>query len=206
MQQNDLQSEIKRNHYKWYEQVISKLLQKEECTLLEGLYITGVNVRKVKDTDYRLSFQLNTKIPAYISHDNGKTFFPGESATVYSTIKAISFMLRFDEQKFWIANHIQMHPSAIIPIFTGGTVDIIQQQVKKGKAFVYEFSLSPREIVIDHDTIINHIVRCSFNNTGQRFADIVAIKLLGYDVKEQLIEIEESDDSNGVSSTTPSLE
>ena len=191
MQQNDLQSEIKRNHYKWYEQVISKLLQKEECTLFEGLYVTGVSVRNDNDTDPRLSFQLDTKIPAYKSHDNGITFFPGESATVYSTIKAISFMLRFDEQKMWLANHIQTHPNAIIPIFTGGTVDIIQQQVKKGNSFLYEFSLSPHEIVIDHDTIINYIVRCSFNDTGQRFANIVAIKLLGYDVKERLTEIEE---------------
>lgn len=47
------------------------------------------------------------------------------------------------------------------------------------------------QIPKDHDTIINYIVRCSFNDTGQRFANIVAIKLLGYDVRERLTEIEE---------------
>ena len=83
-----------------------------------------------------------------------------------------------------MANTVVERPQIINLILNGGSIDIIQQEVKAGEPYHNPFTTKeePEDTIFDHDTIVNYIVGVHLGKTGTKFADILAVKMMGFSI------------------------
>lgn len=149
-----------------------------------GKRINGIKVKNSiateKDNYVMISFTLGQDVDGYAADANG-IFAPAERNIIFSSLFAICGMLKENDDLSWISNHLLTHPNIINMLFNGGTIDIIQLPVIAGQPYHNPFSTrKDNETVFDHDTIINHIINVKFGKTGQKVADKLMDKLLGF--------------------------
>ena len=164
-----------------FKEVLKTLMASGKCKRFNGLRIKNVNFSE-EDNYTRVSFTVASKVPGYVSKDNGVTFTLGETSTIFSSTYALAGMLKEDEEKSWMANALAENPKALNLIMNGGTIDIIQQSVAEGEPYHNPFTTKEdvEDTVFDHDTIINYIVGFELGKTGARFADVLAVKMMGF--------------------------
>lgn len=105
----------------------------------------------------------------------------GEEATthnVFTSNYAISGLVKQDEELAWLGNAIAEDRLPMNLIFTGATIEVVQEYVAAGTSYVNPFSSKKEESTFEHDVFINHIVGVKLGKTGSRFADKFADKLL----------------------------
>lgn len=163
-----------------YKNTVKKLLA-DGCKKVSGLRIKNVNVTE-KDNYTMISLSIASFIDGFISKDNGVTYEKGKTNTIFTSIFAIAGAMKEDEDLAWLANSINERPEALTLILNGGNVDIIQQEIPAGTEYVNPFSTKEdaEPTVYDHDIIINYIVAFHLGKTGQRMADRLADKILGF--------------------------
>lgn len=149
-----------------------------------GKLIKGIKVKNSiateKDNYVMVSFTLGQDVDGYAADANG-IFAPAERNIIFSSVFAICGMLKEDDELSWISNHLLTHPNIINMLFNGGTIDIIQLPIVAGQPYHNPFSTrNDNETVFDHDTIINHVIGVKFGKTGQKVADKLMDKLLGF--------------------------
>ena len=164
-----------------FKEIIKNLMATGTCHRFSGLRIKNVNVSE-EDNYTRVSFTVSDKIPGYITKDGGATFELGNTTTVFSSTFALAGMLKEDEEKSWMANALTANPNAINLLMNGGSIDVIQHNVKAGEPYHNPFTTKEdvEDTTFDHDTIINYIVGFKFGKTGEKFAEILAIKMMGF--------------------------
>ena len=164
-----------------FKEIIKNLMTTGACHRFSGLRIKNVNVSE-EDNYTRVSFTVSDKIPGYITKDGGATFELGSTTTVFSSTFALAGMLKEDEEKSWMANALTANPNAINLLMNGGSIDVIQHNVKAGEPYHNPFTTKEdvEDTTFDHDTIINYIVGFKFGKTGEKFAEILAIKMMGF--------------------------
>lgn len=160
---------------------VIKSLVKKGCKRLNNCKIKNVNFTE-KDNYTMVSLTLTNPIKGYVSNDNGITYELGQTTTVFTSLYAISGALKEDEDLAWLGNALLNKPDALNLILNGGTVDIIQQDIPSGTEFTNPFSTStsPETQVYDHDIILNHCIKFSLGKTGEKMADKLAEKLMGF--------------------------
>lgn len=163
-----------------HQNIIKKLIS-QGAKRINGVRIKNINYAE-QDNYTRVSFTLATPIRGFVSKDNGVTYEEGMVTTLFSSLFAITGALKEDEDTAWMANALLENPQALNLIFNGGTVDIIQQDIAAGSEFTNPFTTRDDAEVqsYDHDIIINHLVKFSIGKTGQRMADRLADKMLGF--------------------------
>lgn len=164
-----------------FKAILKSLMESGSCKRYNGLRIKNVNVTE-EDNYTRVSFTVNDKIPGYVSKDGGNTFELDKTNTIFSSTYAIAGMLKEDEEKSWLANTLNENPKAINLIMNGGTIDVIQHTIKQGESYHNPFTTKEyvENTTFDHDTIINYIVGFHFGKSGEKFADILAVKMMGF--------------------------
>lgn len=163
-----------------YENVIKGILA-NGGKRINGIRVKNVNVTE-KDNYVMVSFTLGSEIRGFISDDNGATFKEGKTVTLFTSLYAIAGAMKEDEDLSWMANALLQHPEALNLILNGATIDIVQQDVPQGVEHRNPFTTQQKVEgnVYDHDVIINNVVKFKLGNTGLRFADKLADKLLGW--------------------------
>lgn len=160
--------------------VIKKLLA-SGCKRISSVRVKNVNSTE-KDNYTMVSFSLGTAIKGHVSNDGGATFEEGVSNTLFTSLFAIAGALKENDELGWMANALLQAPQALNLIFNGCTIDIVQQEIEAGEEYVNPFTTrtdsEPR--VYDHKTYINHIVDFKLGKTGERMADRLADKMLGF--------------------------
>lgn len=156
----------------------------KELLAAGGKQIKGIKVKNAiateKDNYVMVSFTLGQDVEGYAADANG-IFAPAERNIIFSSIFAICGMLKEDDELSWISNHLLTHPNIINLLFNGGLIDIIQLPVSAGQVYRNPFSTrTDNETTFDHDTIINHVIGVKFGKTGQKVADKLMDKLLGF--------------------------
>ena len=146
----------------------------------------GLRIKNVKyseeDNYTRITLVVQPSIPGMVSHDNGATWEPGLTNNIFTSSFALAGMLKEDEEKSWLAEALIENPQAFNIIMNGGTVDIIQQKVDAGVPYKNPFSTreDAAETTFDRDVIINYVVGFTFGKTGQKYADVLAVKMMGF--------------------------
>ena len=167
--------------------IVKHLMTLDECKRFNGLKIKNVNTKENEDNDsIRVTFTVVPKIPGYIpvvdpvTGETNRVFV--ETNIIYSSTYGIAGMLKEDDEKAWMANTIIEHPQVINLLMNGGTIDIIQHNVKAGEAYHNPFTTreNPEDVIFEQDTIINYIVGFKFGKSGEKFADMLASKLMGF--------------------------
>ena len=89
-----------------------------------------------------------------------------------------------NEDISWLAGIINENPNAIRVLLPGSKIDIIRQLVKAGEEYVNPFTTKSAEDIVpsvyDHDTYITHIVGIELGKNGSKFADMLAMKVMGF--------------------------
>lgn len=162
-----------------YKLALAKLKEMGGITR-KGIKVKNVNATE-KDNYTMISFTLGQDVKGFVAKDDG-TFVEGERNIIFGSMFAIAGAMKEDEELSWMANHMLLHPNIVNLIFNGGTIDIVQVPVSAGEVYVNPFTTKsePDEVTFDHDTIINHIVGIHLGKMGQKFADKLADKLLGF--------------------------
>ena len=146
----------------------------------------GLRIKNVKyseeDNYTRITLVIQPPIPGMVSHDNGVTWEPGLTNNIFTSSFALAGMLKEDEEKSWLAEALIENPQAFNIIMNGGTVDVVQQKVEAGVPYKNPFSTreDAAETTFDRDVIINYVVSFTFGKTGQKYADVLAVKMMGF--------------------------
>lgn len=145
--------------------------------------INDVKVRNVTITPQenyvRVSFTVEQPIPAYVQQEDG-TYAEGVSNVVFASTFVISSVFKNNAELMFCANHIAQNPQAISPILSGCVLDIVSEPVAAGQEYKNPFSSNEDTVVIEHDTIINHIIDIKLSTFGKKMLDMLAIKMLGF--------------------------
>lgn len=163
-----------------YLQVVKRLLQ-NGCKRINSCRIKNVNFTE-KDNYTMVSFTLSNSIRGYVSNDGGTTYTLGMTNTIFTSLYAIVGALKEDEELSWMGNALVENPQVLNLILNGSTVDIIQQEISAGTEFTNPFSTSSDADVqvYDHDIILNHCIKFKLGKTGEKMADKLADKLMGF--------------------------
>jgi len=163
-----------------YHNIIKKLLA-DGAKRITSVQIKNVNFTEL-DNYTRISFTLTSKIPGYESKDDGATYEKSMVSTVYTSLYAIIGAMKEDEDLAWMGNTLLEKPEALNMILNGAKIDILQQEFAAGGDIVNPFSTRDDSDVrnYDHATIINNIVQFKLSTVGQKWADRLGDKLLGF--------------------------
>ena len=162
-----------------YKSIIKRLISLG-CTKANAK-IKNVNVTE-KDNYVMVSFTLNKGIRGFVSNDNGITYQEGMTNTLFTSMFAICGAFKEDEDLGWMANTLLTNPQALNLILNGAEITILQQEISAGEEFTNPFSTNsnPEVQVYDHDIIINHVISFKLSRIGEKMADKLADKLLGF--------------------------
>lgn len=154
-------------------------LKKQGGKLIKGIKVKNCNVTE-KNNYVMVSFTLGQDVEGYNANEQG-VFERGERNVIFSSTFALAGMLKENDDLSWVANHLLTHPNIINLLFNGGTIDIVQLPVVAGQIYKNPFSTRNAESdPFDHDTIINHIIGVHLGRTGEKVADKLMDKLLGF--------------------------
>lgn len=149
-----------------------------------GKKINSVRVKNVnfteKDNYTMISFTLANKIAGYVRDENTGEFKEGLTNVIFTSLFAICGAMKEDDEKAWIANHLLQHPNTLPLLFSGSTIDIVQQTIPAGTEYRNPFSTRENTdtSVWDHDVIINNVIRIRFGKTGELAANRLMDKML----------------------------
>lgn len=174
------QEVVKTSNERSFKDIIKDLMN-SGCQRFNDVTIKNVVIEEF-DNYTRVTLVTKEALPAYISDDNGATYYEGKSNNVFSSTFALAGTLKEDEVLSWMANAINEHPSVLNLILNGSKVDIIVQRVAQGEEYVNPFTTKKdaETTTFDNDTIIKYIVGVKLGKTGQKMADKLADKLMGF--------------------------
>ena len=189
MEQENVQTETQQNAVeqvegqKTFKDVIKDLIA-NGARRYNGLKIKNVKISE-EDNYTRVTLVIHPSIPGMVGRmlsDGSTEWKLGLTNNIFTSTFALAGMLKEDDEKGWLADTLAENPKAINIIMNGGTVDIIQQTVKEGVPYKNPFSTRDdvEETVFQRDTIINYVVAFKYGPNGQRFADTLAIKMMGF--------------------------
>ena len=160
---------------------VIKDLMNSGCQRFNDVTIKNV-VTEEFDNYTRVTLVTKEGLPAYVSDDNGATYYEGKSNNVFTSTFALAGSMKEDEDLSWMANAINEHPSVLNLILNGSKVDIIVQRVAKGEEYVNPFTTKrdAEPTTFDNDIIIKYVVAIKLGKTGQKMADKLADKLMGF--------------------------
>lgn len=140
---------------------------------------------KVEEEDNytRVSITLGNEVTGFLPDASGN-YLPAQVTTVFSSGFALSACLKNNEDISWLAGIINENPNAIRVLLPGSKIDIIRQLVKAGEEYINPFTTKSAEDIVpsvfDHDTYITHIVGIELGKNGSKFADMLAMKVMGF--------------------------
>lgn len=136
-----------------------------------------------EDNYTRVSITLGNEVTGFLPDASGN-YLPAQVSTVFSSGFALSACLKNNEDISWLAGIINENPNAIRVLLPGAKIDIIRQLVKAGEEYINPFTTKSAEDIVptvfDHDTYVTHIVGIELGKNGSRFADMLAMKVLGF--------------------------
>lgn len=140
---------------------------------------------KVEEQDNytRVSITLGNEVVGFIPDASGN-YLPAQVTTIFSSGFALSACIKNNEDISWLAGIINENPNAIRVLLPGSKIDIIRQLVKAGEEYINPFTTKSAENIVpsvfDHDTYITHIVSITLGKNGSKFADMLAMKAMGF--------------------------
>lgn len=170
----------KTSNEKSFKEIIKDLMN-SGCQRFNDVTIKNVVIEEF-DNYTRVTLVTKEGLPAYVSDDNGATYYEGKSNNVFTSTFALAGSMKEDEDLSWMANAINEHPSVLNLVLNGSKVDIIVQKVAQGEEYINPFTTKKNSepTTFDNDTIIKYVVAIKLGKTGQKMADKLADKLMGF--------------------------
>ena len=173
---------VSPNGTKTVSQIISSIMATGNATRYKNCLVKSCRVEE-EDNYTRVSITLGNEVTGFLPDASGN-YLPAQVTTVFTSGFALSACLKNNEDISWLAGIINENPNAIRVLLPGSKIDIIRQLVKAGEEYVNPFTTKSAEDVVpsvfDHDTYITHIVGIELGKNGSKFADMLAMKVMGF--------------------------
>lgn len=172
--------ELAESNQQTFSEIVAGLIE-NGARRYTNLLIKDLKIVK-EETYTRVTLHVEPSIPGMVSRDKGMTWEIGYTNHVFSSTYAIAAMFKEDQEKSWLAYTLVENPEAMIPIMCGGSLDIVQQKIESGTPYKNPFASEKisRSITFDRDTIINYVVGFHYGVSGQKYADELAIRMMGF--------------------------
>lgn len=163
-----------------HQNIIKKLIA-SGVKRINSIRVKNINFAE-QDNYTRISFTLASAIKGFVRDEATDEYKEGTTSTLFTSLYAIAGAMKEDDNLGWMANALLERPQALNLILNGATIDVLQQEVKAGEEYVNPFSTrdDAEAQVYDHDVIINNIIGFKLSAVGQKMADKLADKMLGF--------------------------
>lgn len=170
------------NGSKSVKDIISAIMATGNAVRYRACLVKSCRVEE-EDNYTRVSITLGNEIIGFLPDASGN-YINANVTTVFSSGFALSACLKNNEDISWLAGIINENPNAIRVLLPGSKIDIIRQLVKAGEEYINPFTTKSAEDIVpsvfDHDTYITHIVGIELGKNGSKFADMLAMKVMGF--------------------------
>lgn len=170
------------NGSKSVKDIISAIMATGNAVRYRACLVKSCRVEE-EDNYTRVSITLGNEVTGFLPDASGN-YLPSEVTTVFTSGFALSACIKNNEDISWIAGIINENPNAIRVLLPGSKIDIIRQLVKTGEEYINPFTTKANEDIVpsvfDHDTYITHIVGIELGKNGSKFADMLAMKVMGF--------------------------
>ena len=160
---------------------IIKELMAKGCKRVNDVTVKNVIVEEF-DNYTRATLVTREGLDAFVSDDNGATYHKGKSNNLFSSTFAIAGAMKEDEELSWMANSIVEHPNVLNLILNGSKIDVIIEEVPAKTEYINPFTtkVDKTPVVFENDTYVKYVVGIKLGKSGQRMADKLADKLMGF--------------------------
>lgn len=173
---------IAPNESKSVKDIIGAIMATGNAVRYRACLVKSCRVEE-EDNYTRVSITLGNEVTGFLPDASGN-YLPVQITTVFSSGFALSACLKNNEDISWLAGIINENPNAIRVLLPGSKIDIIRQLVKAGEEYINPFTTKSAEDVVpsvfNHDTYITHIVGIELGKNGSKFADMLAMKVMGF--------------------------
>lgn len=163
-------------------QIISAIMSTGNATRYKACLVKSCKVEE-EDNYTRVSITLGNEVIGFLQDASGN-YLPAQVTTIFTSGFALAASLKNNEEISWLGNIINENPAAIKVLLPGSKIDVIRQLVKAGEEYVNPFTKKSDEDIVptvfDHDTYVTHIVGIELGKNGSRFADMLAMKVMGF--------------------------
>ena len=166
-------------------------------------YVSGSKIEDVacsiNDNIVIVHISLEEPLKGYVLGNDEVSYKIGQTNKIVTSLNAIIKVFIEDEELAPFSNFVSENPQMLSSMLKGAVVDILQQEVPRGKEYDDLFSLKKLTNSSNRNVIINNCVRFKLGNNGEEFTDKIANILLGFiddDTIPLLIELANKADEN----------
>ena len=147
-------------------------------------YVSGSKIEDVacsiNDNIVIVHISLEEPLKGYVLGNDGVSYKIGQTNKIVTSLNAIIKVFIEDEELAPFSNFAFENPQILSCLLKGAVVDILQQEVPKGKEYDNLFSLQKLTNTSNCNVIVNNCVRFKLGDNGEKFADKIANILLGF--------------------------
>lgn len=157
--------------------VVSEML-KNGANRINGLKVKNVTVTPMENY-VRLGIRVDKPVPGFVADEKTGEMIKGETDLIFVSSFAICSTMRSDDNIAPIVDHLVANPNGLKLILQGGTIDIIQEDVKKDDEYHNPFSSSNDTTKITHDCIITNVINVKLSAGADKWIDKIKDVMLG---------------------------
>ena len=147
-------------------------------------YVSGSKIEDVacsiNDNIVIVHISLEEPLKGYVLGNDGVSYKIGQTNKIVTSLNAIIKVFIEDEELAPFSNFAFENPQILSCLLKGAVVDILQQEVPKGKEYDNLFSVNKLTNTSNRNVIINNCVRFKLSSSGEKIADKIANILLGF--------------------------
>ena len=147
-------------------------------------YVSGSKIEDVacsiNDNIVIVHISIEEPLKGYVLGNDGVSYRIGQNNKVVTSLNAIIKVFIEDEELAPFSNFVFENPQILSCLLKGAVVDILQQEVPKGKEYDNLFSANKLTNTSNRNVIINNCVRFRLSSSGEKIADKIANILLGF--------------------------
>lgn len=151
-------------------QVIAELV-KNGAERVNDIIVKSVTVKE-KDEWAQVILKVNKDVKMNVQNEDG-TYSRGTGRTIFVSSFSVGAILGDMPEVALFKRMVMSTPEALETILSFAKISILQEEVAEGTEYVNPFSSTGHTSIIQHDTIISHIVSIELGAEGEDFIEML---------------------------------
>ena len=155
-------------------QVIAELV-KNGAERINDIIVKSVTVKE-KEEWAQVILKVNKDVLMNVQDEDSGDYTLGTGRTVFCSSFSIGAILGDMPEVALFKKMIMSTPEALETILSFAKISILQEKVAEGTEYVNPFSSTGHTSVIQHDTVISHIIDIKLGAEGEDFIDMLRVE------------------------------
>lgn len=154
-------------------QVIAELV-KNGAEIVNDIIVKSVTVKE-KEEWAQVILKVNKDVLMNVLNEDGE-YTLGSGRTIFCSSFSIGAILGDMPEVALFKRMIMSTPEALETILSFAKISVLQEKVAEGTEYVNPFSSTGHTSVIQHDTVISHIIDIKLGVEGEDFIDMLRVE------------------------------